>query len=457
MTTTTLDEQGVVCALKAEPMPAINTACLDALVSIFPNAFRKTPTENRRLVDVLDDIRGSRYAGPVASVREDYRSAIGETGDSGKAKKGIADAKKKLPAFCISGTAVNRTKPDKHSGLLQIDLDALGDSLPAVRERIKQDPHVAFGFISPSGDGLKLGLRIDSERHKASFAAAETYFKDRYSLTIDPACKDPLRLCFVSHDPEMWTNPDAVVLTVESCPTETLPPQQKTAQKKPNSSESTSTSCILRPTSYITSAEVAGRIKARAEAMASLEAAHPGLPKLYESLIERRYDAEPGRRNDFITQASPFLYRAVAPAVALKLVGAFYDCNRAIFNDSRERHIREAQAMLESVASTYLSELSPGEREIYSALSVQEQDVFRICRDLALLPEQKRPPLTFFLSFGQCGGRIGVFPIQAQRIMRKLSSIGIIALVKRGTRRAAGVRCEAGTYQWQLQCESAIL
>jgi hypothetical protein len=68
-----------------------------------------------------------------------------------------------------------------------------------------------------------------------------------------------------------------------------------------------------------------------------------------------------------------------------------------------------------------------------------------------LLPEPKREPLTFFLSFNHLADRLGIFPMQAQRIMRQLESYGLIKQVKKGTRRAAGVRGEAGTYQWLLQ------
>ena len=54
------------------------------------------------------------------------------------------------------------------------------------------------------------------------------------------------------------------------------------------------------------------------------------------------------------------------------------------------------------------------------------------------------------MSFNQLGDRLGIFPMQAQRIMRQLESYGLIKLLKKGTRRAAGVRGEAGSYQWTI-------
>lgn len=106
--------------------------------------------------------------------------------------------------------------------------------------------------------------------------------------------------------------------------------------------------------------------------------------------------------------------------------------------------------MLESVAKTYSESLHEGERKIYDALDEQERDAFRICRDLALLKEPEREPLTFFLSFDHLGDRLGIFPMQAQRVMRQLGNYGLIKLVKKGNRRAAGVRGEAGIYKWLL-------
>ena len=106
--------------------------------------------------------------------------------------------------------------------------------------------------------------------------------------------------------------------------------------------------------------------------------------------------------------------------------------------------------MLEYVGNTYIATLNAIEREIYEALPENERVAFRICRDLALLKEQNRPPLTFFLSFNHLADRIGVFPPQAQRIMRRLESYGLIKMVEKGTRREAGVPGISGSYQWQI-------
>ena len=184
---------------------------------MFADAFGKTP-KDCDLSALLDVIRSNRWQSKASRARELFGEwkAVCPTLDSKESAEAIAydGFKKTLPAFCISGTAQDRTTPLEHSGLLQVDCDKLNGTLDTLREKIKSDPHVAFGFVSPSGDGLKLGLRIDGDRHLESFLAAENYFRETYGVKIDPKVKDRLRLCFVSHDPEAWTNDQATALPI---------------------------------------------------------------------------------------------------------------------------------------------------------------------------------------------------------------------------------------------------
>ncbi|HNQ90941.1 MAG TPA: BT4734/BF3469 family protein [Verrucomicrobiota bacterium] len=161
--------------------------------------------ENIGLFEVLQSIRTGRWAEEVKRLRE-IRAANAER---------YRHEKCTLPAFCISGSAKNRKEPLDHSGILGIDIDKIGTTaLGVVRDRLKQDRHVLFGFVSPSGEGLKLGLCIDGARHSEAFVAAKAYFKAQYGLEIDKACRDRLRLCFVSYDPDLWTRQDTEPLPI---------------------------------------------------------------------------------------------------------------------------------------------------------------------------------------------------------------------------------------------------
>ncbi len=95
-----------------------------------------------------------------------------------------------------------------HSGWLQADFDLKDNSHLAnaqaeqeIRQKLLSDPYVGVVFCGPSGEGIKAIVRINGERHKESWFAAEAYFFDHYGLKLDRSTKDPLRLCFVSYDP----------------------------------------------------------------------------------------------------------------------------------------------------------------------------------------------------------------------------------------------------------------
>ena len=93
-----------------------------------------------------------------------------------------------------------------HSGLLQLDFDGKDHpdmSLAEIRQTVEAAPFVRSCFVSLSGEGIKgIGLCPASfETHAGSWYAAEAYFAE-HGLKLDPSTKDPLRLCFVSFDPE---------------------------------------------------------------------------------------------------------------------------------------------------------------------------------------------------------------------------------------------------------------
>ena len=72
--------------------------------------------------------------------------------------------------------------------------------------------------------------------------------------------------------------------------------------------------------------------------------------------------------------------------------------------------MKEAKAMLESVAKTYAESLNADERNIYDALKEKEQEAFRICRDLALLQKPESEPLHVFSVVQPAWRPAGNFP-----------------------------------------------
>lgn len=176
-----------------------------AEVTTYPNAMSPGSPAVDTIASVLDAIQSGQFRAEI----EELRRVLGRDG-----KTAYDRAKTRLPAFCVSGTTADRKRLLKHTGLLQLDFDGLNGTLAAARQKISGDPHVAAAFVSPSGDGLKVLLRIDGTRHEESVRAAAKYFADTYGLKHDPQVKEPARLCFVSHDPDLFRNTEATAFPI---------------------------------------------------------------------------------------------------------------------------------------------------------------------------------------------------------------------------------------------------
>jgi len=407
-------------------------------------------TSNVSAEEVIDSIRSGKWRQPIEAIRKEFADVLARTGETAAAKAAVRAMKEKLPGIMASGRFSSRKKPTAnhliaHSGLLCADLDGLGERLPPARSKLAASPHLWAMFISASGDGLKCVFRVpaDKERHEASFRAVREHVRELCAEELDRACSDVGRLCFVSFDPDAVLNPGAIeLLTVAT-----------TEIRLPTASAFCVPACLptcVSASLHNNAAGILENIAGRSQAQADLEQTEPQLAKLYAAVIEPRFLAMAHGRNAFIKEAVPFLYRAVAVHCVRRLTLHFYDCNRALFHDSREEHIKEAEAMLRSVMQTYLASLSVGEQKVYEALPVPEQDAFRICRDFALTPEPPREPLTFFMSFDQLAMRLAVYPMQAQRILRRMEGQGLLTLVEKGKRRVPGEKAVAGTYKWLL-------
>lgn len=105
----------------------------------------------------------------------------------------------------------------RHSGLMCIDLDGLGERCEELFRLLVDDKQMEtlLLFRSPSGDGLKWFVHIDLERcdHKTWFKALRNYLMASYHLTekqVDAACANVLRACFLPHDPEAYLRTDLI-------------------------------------------------------------------------------------------------------------------------------------------------------------------------------------------------------------------------------------------------------
>jgi len=180
-------------------------------ISYFKNAKGTVPTNQITIADFLRGVMDGTHKAPV----DEIRTAI-DASDNDRAR----DLKLLLPAVSLSGCVTDGGRGQAfqegrfaHSGWLQADFDRK-DFHPRTPEEVKSsisaDRHVQASFYSPTG-GVKALVRIPVcatvAEHRIAFLAAEAYFKKTHDLAIDPATKDPVRFCFVSHDPEAFVRP----------------------------------------------------------------------------------------------------------------------------------------------------------------------------------------------------------------------------------------------------------
>ena len=163
-----------------------------------------TNTPFFRDIDVIiDNIKKPTYLNLINSIRL----------EEDKNKRN--ELKKQLPCICWSGLFRSRSAKGliEHSGLICLDFDNVID-IEELKSKLSKDKHAYVLFISPSGNGLKLIVKIpkcesDAE-HKAYFNSLVNHFKSDY---LDKSGSDVSRICYFSHDENILVNTNAEVFT----------------------------------------------------------------------------------------------------------------------------------------------------------------------------------------------------------------------------------------------------
>jgi|TARA_R110000803_G_scaffold47129_3_gene98549 hypothetical protein len=119
------------------------------------------------------------------------------------------ELKKNLPAICFSGKFNKRSDSSilEHSGLICLDYDgyAKQKDLLQDKERFIKNKFVYSVFVSPSGNGLKVLIRIprEADNHTKYFNSLEKELGSEY---FDTTSKNISRVCYESYDPLIHIN-----------------------------------------------------------------------------------------------------------------------------------------------------------------------------------------------------------------------------------------------------------
>lgn len=124
------------------------------------------------------------------------------------------ELKKQLPAICFSGVFNKRndTSLTQHSGLICLDFDNYPNvkEMRQDKEKLSRSKYVYSVFISPSGNGLKVLVKIppDADNHINYFNSLAKHFDSQY---FDKTSKNLSRVCYESHDPVIHINENSSV------------------------------------------------------------------------------------------------------------------------------------------------------------------------------------------------------------------------------------------------------
>jgi hypothetical protein len=171
-----------------------------------------TPVDKKALLLIGKDIISNKYKAEI----EEIRGLIAD----GKLEE-ASIKKKNLPAFTPSAVFTERRKMDFldfYSGFVHLDLDKLSlEELQKAKEVIAQSPYTHLCFVSPSGNGLKVFVKVSSgiEYHDVAYTAVKAHFETLTGLKADPSCKDITRLCFMSYDPIAYRNIENTTFDIE--------------------------------------------------------------------------------------------------------------------------------------------------------------------------------------------------------------------------------------------------
>ena len=190
------------------------------MVTLFKN-FNEV-VEHKTIPTILEEIKTGKYKHAIVYLRKSLLE---------KKEEAYNKAKKSLPAFTPSGKFIGGRKLEfltEYSKFIILDIDKLSAiDLQNAKHLANQSEFTYSSFISPSGNGLKILVKIDTPKteHKETFLKVQVHYESLLKLEIDKSGKDLTRLCFYSWDENLYFNENATIFKT-SIETETPLPQE---------------------------------------------------------------------------------------------------------------------------------------------------------------------------------------------------------------------------------------
>jgi hypothetical protein len=173
-------------------------------VSIYKNIKSVAPLKDTPVLKILESIRDGEYKQKVSNIRLETK------------KEERNKLKSQLPYVTFCGTFSTRSNSNlkSHSGLACLDFDDV-EQLEYLRDSINEDSFTFSSFVSPSGDGLKVLVKIPMIDNNNDYQDYYVELIKHYSKyhNLDEGTKDLARACYVSYDKDLFLNADSELFT----------------------------------------------------------------------------------------------------------------------------------------------------------------------------------------------------------------------------------------------------
>ena len=159
--------------------------------------------------EFVTQIRNGKWKNEVSSYRQLMRD--GKTEEAGRIKSN-------LPAILVAGQCEGgHTKANfrRFSALQLMDIDHYAGDLRALLDLLSQQLWAYAGWITVSGKGIKVVVRVDAETpyefEKLAYPQVEARVQELIGFPVDKQCKDLTRMCYVSWDEDAFLKEDCEV------------------------------------------------------------------------------------------------------------------------------------------------------------------------------------------------------------------------------------------------------
>lgn len=174
-------------------------------ISIYKEITDVTPKfKSISVYNVLKMIKDGHYKNQVKDIRLETE----------KKKRNLLKQKIENVTFCgIFSTRANANLK-QHSGLACLDFDDVNE-LDDLKNEVNSDTYTFASFISPSGNGIKVLVKIPLVDNNDDYLDYYIKLIEHYSKywKLDEGTKDIARATYLSYDPDLFLNDDSEIFT----------------------------------------------------------------------------------------------------------------------------------------------------------------------------------------------------------------------------------------------------